>query len=206
MLVRESKYQIVSRRTSESVGTLVDIGARNNHLRGFLSPELRYISADIAPGHDMLWDLEEPISVPDCSYDTVVAIDVLEHVEHIHRAYKELIRIARHKLFVSLPNMTCLPWRLQFLKTRYPRAKYDLLSERQGDRHRWLTSDSRTIALVNHRAQAIGCTVKLYSLLSGHGRHYVLVVYLPLPPALRAYAVLFEITKSQACTLKRFSP
>jgi len=194
--MRQSKYQIVGQKVAGLAGTLVDVGARNKILKDYLPPNLNYLSADIIPGHDLQWNLEELINMPDNSYDILVALDVLEHIEHIHQAYQELLRITRQKLFVSLPNMTCLSLRLQFLRTGYLGGKYDLLPEHQKDRHRWLTNYQQICTFINHHAQAVGCNVMQYNLLTGYGRLHELLSRLPLSAALRTYIVLFEIIKS----------
>ncbi len=195
MLTRRSKYQIVGQQVAGLRGTLVDVGARDRVLQDYLPPGLDYLSADVSPGHDFLWNLEEPIGAPADAYDVVVALDVLEHLERIHQAYRELLRITRHKLFVSLPNMTCLSLRLQFFATGYLGGKYDLLPEHQGDRHRWLTSYRQICAFVNRHARSADCTVAQYDILTGYSRLHELISRLPLPADLRAYTVLFEITK-----------
>jgi SAM-dependent methyltransferase len=195
LLTRKSKYQVVGCQVVGLTGTLVDIGSRNRALKEYLPLGLDYLSADIIPGHDFEWDLEEPIDAPDDYFEVVVALDVLEHLERIHSAYRELLRITHHKLFVSLPNITCLSLRLQFLKTGYLGGKYDLLPERQDDRHRWLTSYSQICTFVNHHARLACCVVNRYDILTGYGRLHNWLSYLPLPVALRAYTVLFEITK-----------
>lgn len=195
MLVRESKYEIVGRQVAGLTGTLLDVGARDRVLERYLPPDLTYVAADIAPGLDLQWNLEEPIDAPDNAYDIVAALDVLEHLEHIHQAYRELLRITRHKLFVSLPNMTCLSLRLQFFATGHLGGKYDLLPEHQGDRHRWLTSYRQICAFIGYHAQLAGCTVTQYDILTGYSRLHEWLSHLPLPAELRAYTVLFEITK-----------
>lgn len=195
MLVRESKYQIVGRRVSGIAGTLLDVGARDRALAKHLPPDLTYVAADIAPGLDLQWNLEEPIDAPDNAYDVVAALDVLEHVEQIHQAYRELLRITRRKLFVSLPNMTCLSLRLQFFAAGHLGGKYDLLPEHQGDRHRWLTGYRQICAFIGHHARSAGCAVTQYDILTGYSRLHSLISYLPLPADLRAYTLLFEITK-----------
>lgn len=195
MFTRISKYEIVGQQVAGLTGTLVDVGARDRILKEYLHAGLNYLSSDIVPGHDLQWDLEEPINASDSAYDVVAALDVLEHLEHIHCAFLELLRIARQKLFVSLPNMTCLSLRLQFLRTGHLGGKYDLLPEYQGDRHRWLTSYPQVCALINHYAQIAGCIVTQYDILTGYSRWHELISRLPFPGALRAYTVLFEITK-----------
>ncbi len=196
MLIREMKYSIVGRNVGPQ-GTLVDVGARDRVLQQYLPTGLTYLSADIVPGHDLTWNLEESIPAPDQAYDFVVALDVLEHLEHIHQAYRELLRITRYKLFVTLPNMTHLALRWNFFVTASLGGKYDLLPEHQGDRHRWLTTYPQMCAFIDHYAQAAASAVRRYDILVGYTRLDKLVSYLPLPAALRAYTVLFEIDKGR---------
>ncbi|MGB0384221.1 MAG: methionine biosynthesis protein MetW [Ardenticatenaceae bacterium] len=198
MLTWKSKYQLVGEQVAGISGTLIDVGARDRILHKYLPNELTYRSADVVPGHDLLWNLEEPIESPNEAHDIVVALDVLEHLEQIHQAYKELLRITRHKLFISLPNMTGLAFRWDFLTTGRLSGKYDLLPEHQGDRHRWLTSYPQACTFIYHHAQVANCTVKQYDILFGYGRAHNLVARLPLPPALRTYTILFEITKNRS--------
>lgn len=138
---RKDKYTIVADLLRGKKGTLLDIGARDRILSQCLDPQmLTYYAADLAPGYDYQLNLEEPLPLADRSFDYVVALDVLEHVEHIHQAFHELARLTRRCLIVALPNMATLPRRWSFLwRASLGTGKYDLLPEHQGDRHRWLT-------------------------------------------------------------------
>ena len=195
MLTWQSKYQLVGQQLDGVSGTLVDVGARDRVLQQYLPSSLNYLSADIVAGHDFLWNLEEPLNVEDNSYDVVVALDVLEHLENIHQAYQELLRVMRWKLFVSLPNMTCLSWRFLFLKKGYLSGKYDLLPQHQGDRHRWLTSYLQICEFINYHAQAVNAVVKRYDIVAGYDQYHNFIARLPLPLRLRTYTLLFEVTK-----------
>lgn len=199
MFTQASKYQIVANRTAEMTGTLVDVGARDTVLCLYIQAgRLQYLSSDVVPGHDLCWDLEKPLEAPSNSFEVVVALDVLEHVEMIHDALRELLRIAKEKLFVSLPNMTCLSFRLHFFRYGQLSGKYVLFPEYQGDRHRWLTSYPQVCAFVQHIARTARCDVQQYDILKGYSRWQPLISNLPLPAALRTYTMLFEITKLAA--------
>ncbi|MBP7691327.1 MAG: methyltransferase domain-containing protein [Anaerolineales bacterium] len=194
---RVSKYEVVARRTVDASGVLVDVGARDRVLNTYLrSRHLRYLSADLGQGHDFCWDLEGVLAVPDSAFDVVVALDVLEHVEHIHLALRELIRIARTRVFISLPNLAALAFRLHFLRHGQISMKHALLPEHQGDRHRWLTSYTQIQGFVRHLAAESHCQLTQYDLLAGYGRTHSFLARLPLPAALRTYTVLFELTKA----------
>lgn len=165
-------------------------------LRQYLPADgLRYLSTDLTPGHDYMWDLEQPLPAPDQAFEVVVALDVLEHVEHFHLALRELIRLARARVYISLPNMTELSFRFHYAFHGQLSAKYALLPDHQGDRHRWLTSYPQARASVAAIAAAAGCSIKQFDLLAGYGRWRRLIAMLPLPAALRTYTILFEITR-----------
>jgi hypothetical protein len=194
---RRSKYQLVGDRVRGQPGTLLDVGARDRILRPHLpAAGLRYLSADFGPGHDFHWDLEQPLPAADDAYEFVAALDVLEHVEHFQAAYHELLRITRQRLFVSLPNLTHLSHRLRFFFTGRMGEKYRLPPEHPGDRHRWLTHYADLVTFMEYQARTAGVTVRQFNWIPGYAPLDRLISYLPLPPGLKAYTLLFEITKA----------
>jgi hypothetical protein len=168
---RQSKYQIVGEKTASLSGTLMDVGARDCILKKYLkAPDLQYFSSDIEGQHDFLWNLEESIPCEDKAYDIVTALDVLEHLEHLHDAFHELLRITNHKRFIGLPNMTCLYFRWRYLCHGHLNGKYELHFTHQGDRHRWLTTYRESCALVQHMAKSHNCDVIQYNITGGFNR------------------------------------
>jgi hypothetical protein len=197
MYTRLNRFEMVASLLKDASGTLADVGARDRILKKYLPASLQYKSADFDPGHDYRWNLENPIDCPDGSFDFVVALDVLEHVENIHAALKELIRLTRRRLFISLPNMSFLSFRINFLMNGEIGRKYSLLPAHQGDRHRWLTVYPQMNAFIAEVAEKqCGCTVKRIHILDGYTRLDKIAARLPLPPQLRTYIVLYEITKN----------
>lgn len=113
--VVRSRYRVVGDILRNTEGILLDIGARDRRLARELDPHrLRYYSAELSGGCDYQMDLEQELDLPDLAYDYVVALDVLEHIEHIYQTFRELARITRRCLIVSLPNMATLPRRWSF--------------------------------------------------------------------------------------------
>lgn len=137
----QDKYVIVGGILRNAEGTLLDIGARDECLRASIDlSRISYHSADLDAGHDYQIDLERKLEFPDAVFDYVVALDVLEHVENIHQAFRELARVTRKCLIIALPNMATLSKRLRFLlHGSLGTSKYDLHPECQRDRHRWVT-------------------------------------------------------------------
>ena len=141
-----TKYKTVANLLHGRRGSVLDVGARDGVLRRFLSRDLEYRSADVAPGCDFVIDLERPLPFPDRSFDYVVALDVLEHVDNLHAGFGELLRIARRGVIVALPNMAYLPHRVSFaLRGRLGTDKYDLRPAAAADRHRWLTTSRQAM-------------------------------------------------------------
>ena len=157
-----SRVQTAAALLDGRSGRLLDVGARSKGLGALVeSSRLSYFSADVAPGHDFQVDLEKPLPFEDASFDHVVALDVLEHVEKIHAAFRELSRVCRETFLLSLPNMASLPRRLSFLASGSLRTgKYDLLPYHQGDRHRWLTVYAQINRFVTENAAACGMRVE----------------------------------------------
>lgn len=137
---RRDKYCLVGDFLGNRSGTLLDVGARDRVLLKYLNPRrIVYASCDLSGEHDYTFDLEQPLPLSDRTFDYVVALDVLEHLEAIHSAFGELMRIARRFVIISLPNLNSIKYRTRFLLYGRLNGKYDLLPYHQGDRHRWLT-------------------------------------------------------------------
>jgi len=153
-----SRYEVAASLLAGKAGTLIDLGSRDRRLLEFLhggdaDASLTYYSADIDNAHDYAVDLERPLPFKDGEFDYVVILDVLEHLENIHRAFDECVRIARREVIVSLPNMSTLIHRVHFLlRGSLKTGKYDLYGEHQGDRHRWLTTFKNAIAFITSRS------------------------------------------------------
>lgn len=151
---RDDKYRIVASLLHRSAGSLLDVGARDCILRRHINEQrLDYLSADVAFGLDYQIDLEERLTFQDQAFNYVVALDVLEHVDRIHQALSELLRITRSQLILALPNMGTISRRWSFfVRSDLQTRKYDLLAERQPDRHRWLTLYAQMNAFVAQSA------------------------------------------------------
>jgi hypothetical protein len=156
-----NKITVVGRLLQNAQGRLLDVGARDRYLSKQLDPkQISYFSADMSSGHDYQVNLEQPLPFKDREFDHVVALDVLEHVENIHRAFADLARLASKDFIVALPNLAALPRRFSFLFGGHLMTKkYDLLPDHQGDRHRWFTVYSQINRFVEEGAAKSGMRV-----------------------------------------------
>src|SRR4051812_40223689 len=124
---RADKYRSVADVLSRRGGSLLDVGARDRILRRYIdASRIQYSSADLSAGHDHQIDLERPLPFDNESFDIVVALDVLEHVDRVHGAFDELSRVTRRLLVVGLPNLASIGRRWSFLlRADLGTRKYD---------------------------------------------------------------------------------
>jgi 2-polyprenyl-3-methyl-5-hydroxy-6-metoxy-1,4-benzoquinol methylase len=56
----------------------------------------------------------EKLVFPDKSFDTVIMLEVLEHLENPHAALEEVVRVTRKNLILSVPNLEPLETLVEF--------------------------------------------------------------------------------------------
>jgi len=182
--------------------TLLDAGCRTMALRPYLIGCREYFGTDLIPAKGVLQcDLEEPLDFEDNAFDIVTALDVLEHLNNPHGALKELIRVARKAVFVSLPNIYYIKFRWNFLRGRGVSGKYAFSPNPIVDRHRWMVSHEEALEFVLENAR--GHHIEHEMILPTRGR--TRAVSVPIEqwlgktwPNLFAYGALFEIKLRKA--------
>jgi hypothetical protein len=193
------RMQIAARLLSAERGRVLDVGARDAGLSRLLDrTRLDYESADIAPGpHAHRVDLEASLPFDDRAYDWVVALDVLEHVDRIHSAIDELLRVAGRGCVLSLPNLASWPHRLRYLRSgRLSTSKYELPCEAPGDRHRWLVHLADADRFVAASAARGGFTIETRVLeCEGHGRGARLAAWSLLRPNLLGGRIAHRLSR-----------
>jgi len=156
---REDKAEEIARCFAHYFnGTVLDVGCDGMHLRRFIGGP--YIGCDVAPPAHFVIDLERGLPVATRCVDTVVALDVLEHIDSIHAATSEMLRAARRWAIIGLPNMYEWRFRVAYLLGRRLSGKYGLPTERPEDRHKWIFSLSEARTFISHAANQNGFTVK----------------------------------------------
>ena len=149
--------------------SLLDVGCRTMDLKPLLSSCSDYVGTDLIPADGVIpCDLEKPLPMKDNSYDVVTVLDVLEHLNNPHGTLRELCRVARKAVFVSLPNMYYIQFRWNFFRGRGISAKYAFLPEPVLDRHRWVLSYSEAMRFVEQNAE--GFAVEHQMILPERGR------------------------------------
>jgi SAM-dependent methyltransferase len=151
---RHSRSEYVASRFSKYFSeTLLDVGCYEAPLRSLLS-DIKYTGVDFVGNPDIQINLEEIENLPfkDGQFDTVICIEVLEHLVNLHRLFDELIRVSNHHIIISLPNC----WRdarVKIEKGRGSFAHYGLPVEKPNDRHKWFFNFEEALNFVTVKAK-----------------------------------------------------
>lgn len=145
-------------------GSVLDVGCDQRHLRPLLPRPDLYLGVDLAPPADLCLNLDrENLPFDNASFDSVVCTDVLEHLERIHAVFDELLRVARHRVIVSLPAP--LSSLLGDLGKNAPardgwKKFYGLPVEPPADRHRWFFGFEDAARFLEHRSNRLGWRIE----------------------------------------------
>jgi SAM-dependent methyltransferase len=151
----ETNYQYCDRETKAeyvwlkyksilSGSSILDIGSDKCYLKKHIDDRTSYLGIDISGEPDQRVNLEkEKLPFPDNSFDCVLCLDVLEHLDNLHEVFDEVCRITSRYLIVSLPN----PWSDFWVMIKQKEYKpgqtlvhYGLPLEKPLDRHKWFFS------------------------------------------------------------------
>lgn len=140
---RKDKPEYVWRKYGAILkGRILDVGADNCNLRNFLPAGTEYIGIGLGDSVDVEIDLEKQrVPYEENSFDVVLCLDVLEHLNNLHEMFDQLCKLTRKYLIISLPN----PWaaftsmlRSGYYKhTELPMKFYNLPVDPSVDRHKW---------------------------------------------------------------------
>jgi len=150
-------------------GLVLDVGCRSGNLKRVLSKDT-YYGLDLYPPADFIGNLGAGLPFMDASFDTVVALDVLEHTDNIYAAFQELCRIARRYVVIALPNAFEIKMRLKFVLGKQLSDKYGLPLDPPADRHRWLFSFQEAMNFAHAWGRRCGFAVRAEGCLIGPRR------------------------------------
>lgn len=192
-----NRYELASRLLPK-IGSLLDVGCRDAILRQYLSSNIIYVGADLVdgPGVDHVCNLEEGLPFQDSAFDSVVALDVLEHTNEIWKAYGELVRVADKHIIIILPNLYHWSLRFRYLLGR-EMGKYRLSVTPILDRHRWLVSYNSAREFSLAMASEYNLTVTEH-VMFGPRRYIIIDMLLNLfSKNLGSWSVAFVFTKGE---------
>lgn len=162
---REDKPEYVWRKYREILrGRILDVGADECGLKKFLPEGTKYIGIGFGGSIDVEIDCEkEKLPYEGNSFDGILCLDVLEHLDNIHEVFDELCRITKNYLIICLPN----PWasfmgmleRLYYKHTERPMKFYNLPSVHQDDRHRWFYGVHEAERFLKERGEMNGMEI-----------------------------------------------
>lgn len=162
---REDKPEYVWRKYREILqGEILDVGADQCGLKKFLPEGTKYIGIGLEGAVDVEINLEkESLPYEDNSFDCVLCLDTLEHLDNMHEVFDELCRVTRKYLIVSLPN----PWvsfmamlRAGYYKhTEFPMKFYNLPVDPPKDRHKWFYGAYEAQRFLKERGRRNGMEV-----------------------------------------------
>ena len=162
---RHTKGEYVWRKYTEILhgASILDVGGDESPLKQHLDETASCWSIGLGGSPDQTCDLEAAaLPYDDASYDCVLCLDVLEHLECIHAMFLELCRVARRHVIISLPN----PWDSFWSMVRrtdwrpgQPLKFYGLPAERPEDRHRWFFSNREARRFIESNADECGMRV-----------------------------------------------
>lgn len=120
--------------------SVLDIGCRNRKLKELLPQEISYFGLDISTPADIVGSLDNGLPFRNNSFNVIVAFDILEHTNDIHFSFCELCRVTKRYIYITLPNMYDVKFRINILFGKKISEKYGLSPEISKDRHRWFFS------------------------------------------------------------------
>jgi SAM-dependent methyltransferase len=157
---RSDRYSYLVREFSRFLtGSVLDIGCDKAVLKSMI-PMASYTGVDIRGNPDFLLNLEKIERLPfdDGSFECVVCLEVLEHLDNLHFIFGELVRISKRHLIVSLPNN----WsnaRRPIENGRGSIGHYGLPEHPLADRHKWFFGLSDALAFAKSREKNYPLTI-----------------------------------------------
>lgn len=140
------RHKIVSHwlNSQACIYSVLDAGAREGVLSSLLSPNISYTATDKnTPGITDFIDLNCNLPFENNSFDSVVCLDVLEHLSDPWSTLDEFFRISRDSVIISFPNQAYISFRFRFLFSGVISGKYSFSQDMLSDRHQWLTTHSQ---------------------------------------------------------------
>jgi len=145
-----ARYHLLCNELADhTAGTVLDVGSRSDTFTALTGRPCELIDKNNPELATFDWD-RAPLPYADGSFDTIICLDTLEHLEDPYRALDDLFRVSRRSVIVSLPNC----WRrsvLDFLAGRGREPSYGLPLEPPRDRHRWFFNSADAFAFLLYR-------------------------------------------------------
>lgn len=146
--------------------SVLDVGCRDASL-GEQLPEAEYFGADLVGGPNIKYVGDVTKMEFDRTFDTVVALDILEHLEPLSATFDRLMAISERRMLISLPNTYDLKSRFNFATKGRLNGKYIFTEEPPTDRHRWLMGREEIMNFAKAKARKHGVQLQLFDITYG---------------------------------------
>lgn len=132
---------------SLNINNILDIGCSDNYMKMIHD---NVIGIDINGSPDIIFDLEKGnIPIKENSFDCIICLDVLEHVDNLHEVLDQFLLISKKYIILSFPN------ELRFLNLI--RYVYKTNNREFGffprNRHKWFISYSQSKTFIRNFAK-----------------------------------------------------
>jgi hypothetical protein len=205
MKISLDRTEYVAKKLGKLNGDKVlDIGCREMILKEYLEGNFDYLGLDYISKKSNASDfinhnLEKGLPDNLNNIDTIVALDVLEHIENIHDVYKEFFSITNKTIVVALPNIAYYKFRINFLIKGVLSGKYIFSEEKVLDRHRWIPNYQSIDKFINKNTPP-GWTINTHNYIFERKRNFVLYYIEKFLskffPSLFVYEKIFFINKN----------
>jgi hypothetical protein len=101
------------------------------------------------------------------TFDCVMALDVVEHVDNPHGLMDKLVSLAERYLLISLPNIYDLKHKYDFVINNSLGGKYLFGTENRTDRHRWVMNYDEIQQFYSHYANRHGMSLVTRDVVDG---------------------------------------
>ena len=147
----KARYHLVATELERYLsGTLLDVGSRDDTLAVVSGKPCALLDKNNPALPPFDWE-HNCLPYDDRSFDTVVCLDTLEHLNRPHEAFDDLLRVSRGNVIVSLPNC----WRravIELVTAHGREPSYGLPLEQPKDRHHWFFSSEDALRFLVYRA------------------------------------------------------
>lgn len=146
----KQRYGLVAAELANYLSdTILDVGSRDDTLSVISGRPCELVDKHNPDLPDFDWERER-LPYNDETFDTVVCLDTLEHLNCPHDRFDDLLRVSRGNVIVSLPNC----WRntvLELLTASGRQSSYGLPCETPKDRHQWFFNTEEALNFIVYR-------------------------------------------------------
>jgi SAM-dependent methyltransferase len=172
---RESKAYFVWNKYKDILeGKILDVGADKCYIKKYLCKRnTSYTGIGLGKDIDININLEkEKIPFDNDSFDCVLCLDVLEHLDNLHDVFDEICRVSKKYIIISLPNPYGALWSYLKKPSTYNQNQnikfYGLPPEKPEDRHKWFFSTTEAKRFIEYKCKKNDLTVIQMDIEGGH--------------------------------------